>query len=121
MDADPIAVGATLFDDGRYWDAHEAWEGPWRAETREAERLLLQALIQVAAAFHKARVVGDAEAATRIFAKARGKLDAISGVLALLGVDVEALRTLIDECALEVARAGVGPRTIPRWSSTPAP
>lgn len=44
--------GAKLFNEGRYWEAHEAWETPWqRAEGRE--RALLQALILLAAAMHK--------------------------------------------------------------------
>ncbi|WP_110889008.1 DUF309 domain-containing protein [Deinococcus yavapaiensis] len=44
--------GLKLFNEGRYWEAHEAWEAPWRqAEGRE--RALLQALILLAAAMHK--------------------------------------------------------------------
>ena len=47
--------GAALFDEGRFWDAHEAWEEAWLEEDGEV-RLLLQGLIQVAAGYHKATV-----------------------------------------------------------------
>ena len=47
--------GAALFDKGRFWDAHEAWEEAWLEEDGEV-RLLLQGLIQVAAGYHKATV-----------------------------------------------------------------
>ena len=45
--------GRALFNAGRYFDAHEAWEEAWLAERGDA-RLLLQGLIQVAAGCHKA-------------------------------------------------------------------
>lgn len=47
--------GAALFDQGRFWDAHEAWEEAWLEEEGEV-RLFLQGLIQVAAGYHKATV-----------------------------------------------------------------
>ncbi len=47
--------GAALFDQGRFWDAHEAWEEAWLEEDGEV-RLFLQGLIQVAAGYHKATV-----------------------------------------------------------------
>lgn len=104
-------AGKRLFDDGRYWDAHEAWEERWRIEEREAPRLLLQALIQIAAAFHKKRVAGDAESASRLFAKANAKLDAA----AALGVELAPLRALIAECSLDLARGALEHRAIPRF------
>jgi predicted metal-dependent hydrolase len=45
--------GRLLFNAGRFFEAHEAWEGAWRAESGTV-RLLLQGLIQVAAGYHKA-------------------------------------------------------------------
>jgi predicted metal-dependent hydrolase len=41
--------GVELFNTGRYWDAHEAWEAVWNATAGE-ERLFYQGLIQAAAA-----------------------------------------------------------------------
>lgn len=42
-----------LFNQGRHFDAHETWEVAWRKEEGEV-RVLLQALILVAAGCHKA-------------------------------------------------------------------
>src|SRR5262249_50737940 len=69
---DEFARGAMLFDTGAYWEAHEAWEGPWRRERRAWQ----QGLIQVAAAFHKLFAKKDVEAARRILSRAVTKLDA---------------------------------------------
>jgi hypothetical protein len=69
---DDFVRGAALFEAGAYWEAHEAWEGPWRRERRAWQ----QGLIQVAAAFHKLFAKKDVEAARRILARAVTKLDA---------------------------------------------
>ncbi|HEY2734587.1 MAG TPA: DUF309 domain-containing protein, partial [Polyangiales bacterium] len=50
---DALRAGASLFNDGRFFDAHEAWEDRWRATHDDTERRFLQGLIQIAAAFHK--------------------------------------------------------------------
>ena len=111
-------AGARLFDEGRHWDAHEAWEERWRIETSEASRLFLQALIQLTAAFHKSWVVGDAASAARLLAKARAKLEAVATDRgwspAAIGVDLDALRALVDECSIDLERGPLQPRTIPR-------
>jgi hypothetical protein len=53
----PTAValerGRLLFNAGRYFEAHDAWEEAWLRED-EAARRLLQGLIQIAAALLKA-------------------------------------------------------------------
>jgi len=57
--------GIALFNAGRYWDAHEAWETVWNAVEGD-ERLFYQGLIQAAAAMvhrqksnaHGVRVLG---------------------------------------------------------------
>ncbi len=47
----PYLWGADLFNHGYWWEAHEAWEEPWKALDRESiEARFLQGLIQVAAA-----------------------------------------------------------------------
>jgi hypothetical protein len=51
--------GRLLFNAGRYFEAHEAWEEAWLVETGDL-RLLLQGLIQLAAGCHKA---GEGQAA----------------------------------------------------------
>jgi len=43
--------GIELFNAGKFWHAHEAWEQVWRRH-HEDSRLFIQGLIQMAAAFH---------------------------------------------------------------------
>jgi uncharacterized protein len=43
--------GLKCFDSGAFFEAHEHWEAVWLV-VREPEKTFLQALIQVAAAFH---------------------------------------------------------------------
>jgi hypothetical protein len=68
-------AGARLFDAGAFWEAHEAWEARWRGDIDAAERRLLQALIQIAAAFHKLLIMESPESAIRLLAKGLAKLD----------------------------------------------
>ncbi|MCZ6820224.1 MAG: DUF309 domain-containing protein [Calditrichaeota bacterium] len=46
--------GIALFNDGQFWDAHEAWEEIWKRHP-ESSRIFFQGLIQVAAGFHQLR------------------------------------------------------------------
>jgi hypothetical protein len=43
--------GIGLFNDGKFWHAHEAWEQIWRRHLEDS-RLFIQGLIQMAAGFH---------------------------------------------------------------------
>ncbi len=64
--------GAALFNAGRYFAAHEAWELIWRG-AQGSDRAILQGLIQSAAAMlHRER--GNIRGADRLWVKARGKL-----------------------------------------------
>jgi predicted metal-dependent hydrolase len=46
-DLHPMAIkGIELFDEGHYWEAHEALEAAWRAE-RKPVRYLYQGILQV--------------------------------------------------------------------------
>ncbi len=73
--AELVSDGARLFDAGRFFEAHEAWEAHWLVEKDETRRLLLQGLIQIAAAFHKLVDKDAPEPAARLFAKGLAKLD----------------------------------------------
>ncbi len=46
-----LAEGLRCYRAGEFFGAHEYWEGVW-LESQEPEKTFLQALIQVAAAFH---------------------------------------------------------------------
>ncbi len=41
--------GVELFNQGRYWDAHEAWEEAWMPDRHGPDRGFYKGLIQVAA------------------------------------------------------------------------
>lgn len=47
--------GIDLFNHGYYWEAHEAWEGLWRAAPDPEATAMLHGLIKLAAAGVKAR------------------------------------------------------------------
>ena len=52
-EVEKLEEGVVLFDGGKFWHAHEAWEDMWnmlkRREAPTAEVLLVQGLIQTAA------------------------------------------------------------------------
>ena len=96
-----VRAGADLFDAGRFFEAHEAWEEHWLVEQDQDRRLLLQGLIQVAAALHKLIDKGAPEPAARLFAKGLAKLDAVPARLE--GADVAAFRESVRAFAQALA------------------
>jgi hypothetical protein len=68
--------GVDLWNRGFYWEAHEAWEAPWRAAGRaSAAGRLLQGLILLAGAALK-RALGADLAARRLAARGSARLRA---------------------------------------------
>ncbi len=51
LDKSALGLGIDLFNEGRYFDAHEAWEGPWLRAKDAQDKSLLQGLILAAGAF----------------------------------------------------------------------
>jgi len=49
--AGALAEGLQCYRNGKFFDAHEHWEGVWLM-CKEPEKTFLQALIQITAAFH---------------------------------------------------------------------
>ena len=49
----PLESGRRVFNAGRFFEAHDVWEAEW-LEATGPRRLLLQGLIQIAAALYKA-------------------------------------------------------------------
>jgi predicted metal-dependent hydrolase len=47
-----IAQGITLFNEKRFFEAHEAWEHEWRSAVDQSEKQFLQCLIMIAGALH---------------------------------------------------------------------
>lgn len=93
--------GIRLFNDGLYWDSHEAWEEVWRQESGEM-KLFLQGLIQAAAAFHLVFTHPRFSGALRNFEKSRSKLDRFPATM--YGTDVGDLTAQMDVVSKEVAR-----------------
>jgi predicted metal-dependent hydrolase len=67
-----LEEGVVLFDAGKFWHAHEAWERPWLKAQGDV-RQFLQGLIQLAAAFHHVQR-GTDRGAMRLFDAALAKL-----------------------------------------------
>ncbi|HYO71336.1 MAG TPA: DUF309 domain-containing protein [Archangium sp.] len=83
-----LAEGVALFNAGRFFEAHEAWEEAWERESGP-RRLLLQGLILVAAGWLK-RDTGKARGAWTLFSRALERLESLPP--ACEGVDVGSLR-----------------------------
>lgn len=109
---DSLRRGARLFDEGAYFEAHEAWEEAWRRETEPARRTLLQGLIQVAAAFHKLLVVRSPDAAQRLLSRGLAKLDGCPAKIA--GLNLQAFREATHLCATALTEGRFERAAIPR-------
>jgi hypothetical protein len=84
--------GATLFNDGRFFECHEVWEIAWK-QASGAEKILMQALIQSAAALlHLQRA--NHRGAESLWAKARAKFKAYP--VELFDCDLVDFATAID-------------------------
>ena len=90
MRPEPTAVvrqdlleGIALFNEEKFWHAHEAWERRWLACEGD-EKLFLQGLIQLAAAYHHAQK-GTFPGGVRLFDAALAKLSHVPD--GYLGVD----------------------------------
>jgi uncharacterized protein len=69
--------GVELFNSGKFFEAHEAWEEIWLTES-EPDKTFLQGMIQVAAAFHH-HGRGNERGMQSLLAAGLAKLDGISG------------------------------------------
>ncbi|HEX6086340.1 MAG TPA: DUF309 domain-containing protein [Thermoanaerobaculia bacterium] len=78
-----LAEGIALFNDQKFWHAHEAWERDWLVAEGD-EKLFLQGLIQLAAAYHHVQR-GTYSGGIRLFDAALEKLSRVPADYA--GVD----------------------------------
>ena len=81
--AERLERGRLLFNAGRYFEAHEAWEQAWLVEQGDA-RVLLQGLIQVAAGCHKAWE-GQAAGCVRLIGAGLEKLERVASAYGIAG------------------------------------
>jgi len=84
--------GAALFEEGAYWDAHEAFEGAW-LRSHGVEKHFLGGVILLAAALHKARALRSARGGRRNYAKALKHLALVPD--RYFGVDVRELEARV--------------------------
>jgi predicted metal-dependent hydrolase len=114
---DALPRGAALFNQGLYWEAHEAWEELW-LELDGSPRRFVQGLIQVAAAGHKAFSQRQPRGCVKLLRSGLEKLD--GSPADFLGVETSRLlaaarRTLAEaEQWLSGARPGLDPAAFPR-------
>ncbi len=94
--------GVRLFNEGRFWESHEAWEEVWKRH-QENSRIFLQGLIQAAAALHQLRryVYHGADKHLR---NALWKLEPFQPVC--LGIDVQGLVQKLNRTHRELTRLG---------------
>jgi predicted metal-dependent hydrolase len=91
--SDGFRRGAELWNRGRFWEAHEAWEAPWRAAGRHtAAGRFLQGLILLAAAGVK-RQDGAQAVARRLAARGARRLE---GAHAVPGFDASAFAAEVE-------------------------
>ena len=95
--------GVELFNNGKFWHSHEAWELVWQRHT-EDERLFLQGLIQLAAAYHHLMTKHNCRGLLNNFDKAYEKLEVFQPEY--LGVLVTPLLKFIEQGKKEAERLG---------------
>ncbi|MBI4547273.1 MAG: DUF309 domain-containing protein [Ignavibacteriae bacterium] len=95
--------GVELFNSGKFWHSHEAWELVWRRHA-EDERLFLQGLIQLAAAYHQLMTKHNYRGLINNFNKAYEKLEVFQPEYS--GVLITPLLKFIEQGKKEAERLG---------------
>ena len=103
-----LREGAQLFNQQKFFEAHEVWEDCWR-EAEGDDRTALQGLVQAAAAFHHLQN-GNRIGALSLLQKAGSRLSAKAASLPL---DLQGLRTAV-EGWVSALRTGSAEPPIPR-------
>ena len=90
---DGIKEGIFYFNNERFWEAHEAWEGAWK-KCYGKEKLLVQGLILVAVSFaHNQK--NDKDIGINMFSRALEKIGDFSGLYH--NIDIDRIRRKISE------------------------
>jgi len=103
--ADLLAQGLLLFNEGRFYDAHEVWEDLWRATSDPVMKTCYQGLIQAAVGLHhleRRNMVGASSQARKSIRNLK------AGAAAVTGLDIEGLvlqlETLLENISNGVPR-----------------
>lgn len=95
--------GVTLFNSGKFWNSHEAWEQVWLRHD-EDERLFFQGLIQLAAAYHQLTTKKSYKGMMNNFDKAYEKLVVFQPEY--LGIYITPLVKFIEQGKKEAEKLG---------------
>lgn len=97
---EPYLYGIDLFNQGYWWEAHEAFETVWIAAGQRSTQCgkFLQGLIQLAGAQLK-RFIAETRGAQSLTRSAVEKLSLVEGLY--LGIEVEELITEAERCLSE--------------------
>jgi predicted metal-dependent hydrolase len=112
MDA-RLREGISLFNEGRFFESHEAWESLYQ-DTEAANKPFLEGLIQLAAAFRLVRDFGELKGPVRMIYQALIRLENYQP--AFLHIRVQKLCVAMEAWAKEAEAAGAppSPATIPK-------
>ncbi len=101
QDWDDFRRGIVLFNGGKFWESHEAWEEVWKRHP-ENSRLFFQGLIQVAAGLHQLErnIVHGAE---KHFRNALWKLKPFRPVF--LGINVKKVVDIVESKRRQLLRS----------------
>ena len=86
--------GIELFNEGKFFECHEAWEQIW-LKAKGVERPFWHAMIQVAAALHHVQR-GNLKGARSVGSRAIAKLEAMPAQL--MRLDIAKLRLSVAHC-----------------------
>ena len=102
-DWEEFSHGVHLFNSGKFWHSHEAWEQVWMRHD-EDERLFFQGIIQLAAAYHQLIAKKSYRGLLNNFDKAYQKLEVFQPEY--VGVYVTPLLKFIEQGKKEAERLG---------------
>ncbi|MEZ4446656.1 MAG: DUF309 domain-containing protein [Polyangiaceae bacterium] len=119
--AELFQKGIDAYRSGDHYEAHELWEELWQDEGDETRHRVLQALIQIASAVHKAVHDVAPRGSLRLVDRAQERLADVPDVF--LGLDVAALRgalpgfrTAVEEAMDEQGRCRIAAELAPPLS-----
>lgn len=101
-----LAAGLNCYRSRKFFETHEHWESEW-LRAAEPEKTFLQALIQIAAAFHHFER-GNRVGAASLLRAAQRKLDSYPPTFG--GLDVEAIRQSVRDWRAALNAQNPGPQ-----------
>jgi hypothetical protein len=115
----PLAEGLRLYDAGEFFAAHEAWESVW-LRAQEPEKMFLQGLIQVTAAFHHLQR-NNPQGTTLLLQAALGRLERYPARFADISVTVlcDEIRAWLQALEADAPASQPGPESRKRPAIRP--